>query len=335
MYRQYSSRIQRNRGIKVKHALRICLLVAVCFWLIYQAKHSHEESDAEGFMHGGGSSGGLIKIRWKDLRALNQETVTENKQHNEATEEEETTEEVENNLEERSTGKKVEEEDEAVRDEHEVGKLDTQVDREEDNITDDAGVDGTEGEISDDGNGRKQENSVEDGSHAREEFYNADDASSAVTHDNHTQATENPGKEAYNGEMKKRLEVDGGEMSEDANPSSATDIETKENNLDSWLTVSPNDTLEASISTTDQGNTSTKGSNLKAIITLQLLNNSALDSNTTSDAASKNSESNFEDFSEASNDTLVRITRSDDSLQQKNETDDQVVESAITENRAY
>ncbi|XP_077223253.1 uncharacterized protein LOC143858161 isoform X1 [Tasmannia lanceolata] len=43
MLRQASSRNQRTRGFKVKHALQICLLVGVCIWLLYQAKHSVEK----------------------------------------------------------------------------------------------------------------------------------------------------------------------------------------------------------------------------------------------------------------------------------------------------
>lgn len=295
MYRQYSSRNQRNKGMKVKHALRICVFLAVCFWLIYQVKHSHdkkkefEESDVDDPLDRG-SIGGLIKIGRKEIRPLYQEVVTVNEQHNQAAEEEETTE-VENNHED----KKVELDNEASRDgddetdEHEIQKSeasrDREVDQEEDNITDEVGEDGIDsetGEISDDGNGRKQENFVENGGHdgddenheAREELYKADDASSAVSHDNHTQTTENEskfvrisgdphenmfelennenhGEKANKGQIKERLEVDSGEESEDTNRSSATDIatnvlaiEAKVNNLESSeKNPSPNSTL--------------------------------------------------------------------------------------------
>ncbi|KAL9685234.1 hypothetical protein QQ045_022682 [Rhodiola kirilowii] len=53
MIRQSSSRNQRSKGVRVKHILQIFMLLAVCFWLIYQVKHSHdkrkhfEENDAE------------------------------------------------------------------------------------------------------------------------------------------------------------------------------------------------------------------------------------------------------------------------------------------------
>ncbi|KAL5787970.1 hypothetical protein ACOSP7_004919 [Xanthoceras sorbifolium] len=43
MIKRSPSRNQRSKGVKVKHVLQICVLVAVCFWLIYQVKHSHDK----------------------------------------------------------------------------------------------------------------------------------------------------------------------------------------------------------------------------------------------------------------------------------------------------
>ncbi|XP_021717166.1 cilia- and flagella-associated protein 251-like [Chenopodium quinoa] len=43
MFKQSPSRNNRSKGIKVKHILQICVLLAVCIWLIYQVKHSHEK----------------------------------------------------------------------------------------------------------------------------------------------------------------------------------------------------------------------------------------------------------------------------------------------------
>ncbi|XP_042050592.1 uncharacterized protein LOC121795977 [Salvia splendens] len=302
MYRQYYSRNQRNRGIKLKYALRISLLVAICFWLIYQVERSHdkneefEASDEKEFLNRG-SIGGLIRIRRKTIHPMYDETVSE--------------------------------EDATEEDEHEEEKLDAEVDQEEADITDGAREDGTvresEGEIGDDSNGRKQETSVD---HERGDKSSHEDggASSSLTHDNHTGMAENEegvvrifdqqhlehileqknkenrGEELYDGEIKKWLKVNGGEISADANPSSATqivtNITTEENNLDSSekgssLTEAPTDNnLESSNSTTDVSaeipksseqnftesvteldqdqriateGTSTKGSNLKTI----------------------------------------------------------------------
>ncbi|KAL4280566.1 hypothetical protein GQ457_03G000290 [Hibiscus cannabinus] len=43
MIKKTSSRNQRSKGIRTKHVLQICLLLGVCFWLIYQVKHSHDK----------------------------------------------------------------------------------------------------------------------------------------------------------------------------------------------------------------------------------------------------------------------------------------------------
>ncbi|XP_065870835.1 uncharacterized protein [Euphorbia lathyris] len=45
MIKRTLSRNARSRGFKVKHVLQICLLLGVCFWLIYQVKHSHDKKE--------------------------------------------------------------------------------------------------------------------------------------------------------------------------------------------------------------------------------------------------------------------------------------------------
>lgn len=45
MFRQVPSRNHRSRGLKVKHVLQICLLLAICIWLLYQFKHSHDKKE--------------------------------------------------------------------------------------------------------------------------------------------------------------------------------------------------------------------------------------------------------------------------------------------------
>lgn len=46
MFKQSPSRIQRSKGFKIKHGLQIFLLIAICFWLLYQVKHSHDKKKA-------------------------------------------------------------------------------------------------------------------------------------------------------------------------------------------------------------------------------------------------------------------------------------------------
>ncbi|XP_008801665.2 uncharacterized protein DDB_G0286299-like [Phoenix dactylifera] len=46
MMRQVSSRNQRSKGFRVKNVLQLCLLAAVCFWLLYQLRHSYDKKRA-------------------------------------------------------------------------------------------------------------------------------------------------------------------------------------------------------------------------------------------------------------------------------------------------
>ncbi|PQQ10772.1 neurofilament medium polypeptide [Prunus yedoensis var. nudiflora] len=47
MLKQSPSRNQRSKGFKVKHALQMFLLLAICIWLLYQLKHSHDKKAYE------------------------------------------------------------------------------------------------------------------------------------------------------------------------------------------------------------------------------------------------------------------------------------------------
>lgn len=46
MLKQSPSRHQRSKQFKVKHALQICLLLAICIWLLYQAKQTCQKKPA-------------------------------------------------------------------------------------------------------------------------------------------------------------------------------------------------------------------------------------------------------------------------------------------------
>ncbi|KAH1164495.1 hypothetical protein AAZX31_01G226200 [Glycine max] len=80
MIKQSSSRNNRSKGIKVKHVLQIILLLGVCFWLIYQVKHSHDkkkefhENDA--------------KVHEEDENILEDEDKHEHNEHEEGNEHE-------------------------------------------------------------------------------------------------------------------------------------------------------------------------------------------------------------------------------------------------------
>ncbi|KAM5550920.1 cilia- and flagella-associated protein 251 [Rosa sericea] len=72
MLKKLPSRNHRTKRIKVKHILQIALLLGVCFWLLYQLKHSHDkkvaldEKAAKASIRSL-SEGELLKLGRKDL----------------------------------------------------------------------------------------------------------------------------------------------------------------------------------------------------------------------------------------------------------------------------
>ncbi|KAF5444266.1 hypothetical protein F2P56_036754 [Juglans regia] len=100
MIKRSPSRNHRSKGIKVKHVLQICLLLGVCFWLIYQVKHSHDkkkefdEKDAKLSVKTQ-SGTELLKLGRKDIHP-HLEEVPEIEKHVEEEEEETGGEEEEN-----------------------------------------------------------------------------------------------------------------------------------------------------------------------------------------------------------------------------------------------
>ena len=98
MYKQSPGRNHRSKGIKVKRTLQICVLLAVCFWLIYQVKHSHDKKKAFDEHDAKISQtthvpDEILKFGRKDLHPRLEETATKNEKHDEEEEVEEEEEE--------------------------------------------------------------------------------------------------------------------------------------------------------------------------------------------------------------------------------------------------
>ncbi|XP_022762826.1 myb-like protein X [Durio zibethinus] len=91
MFKKSPSRNQRSKGIKARHVLQICLLLGVCFWLIYQVKRSHDkrkefdENDANASVKAQ-SDDVILKLGRKDLP--HEQEVSKNYKHEEEEEEE-------------------------------------------------------------------------------------------------------------------------------------------------------------------------------------------------------------------------------------------------------
>ncbi|GAA0181377.1 hypothetical protein LIER_42277 [Lithospermum erythrorhizon] len=214
MYKHSPSRNQRSKGIKVKHVLQVCLLVAVCFWLIYQVKHSHDKKrefdDNVQNSLATEQKDGVVKLGRKDLNPKMEEKVIKTGKQDEEEEDETAVEEEENKHEEteeqddNKTDEKEEEEEDVDEgrdvgeeieiDDHDKENSDTDNDQEIDLVDDDKereNVDEQELQDKDpEGNNGQTENDSGSQEHfkkgditnTREENYKADDASSAVTH---------------------------------------------------------------------------------------------------------------------------------------------------------
>ncbi|XVE67407.1 hypothetical protein DITRI_Ditri08aG0158000 [Diplodiscus trichospermus] len=123
MFKKSSSRNQRSKGIKKKHVLQICVLLGVCFWLIYQVKHSHDkrkefdEKDTKASVKAQ-SDDVILKFGRKDLP--NVQEVSKNYKHVEDGEEENVVgEENKNDEEQEEKAKRLGEEEQEGTGKHE------------------------------------------------------------------------------------------------------------------------------------------------------------------------------------------------------------------------
>ncbi|KAL1355442.1 uncharacterized protein [Arachis hypogaea] len=211
MIRRSPSRNQRSKGIKVKHVLQIILLLCVCFWLIYQIKHSHDKKKE----FDDNTAHQIPKLGRKDLNAQKVE-INQNEKHEEEVEDENIVEEEDENKhelheqEELQEGKEEsqhgvrgqeEEQDEdenkgeEMEDRQEVGD-DEIAEKDKENsgrdINHDELIEEEKDKEEESEDEEKEEGSVENHNthEAREEHYKGDDASSAVTRDTHSSSTE-------------------------------------------------------------------------------------------------------------------------------------------------
>ncbi|XP_057972916.1 uncharacterized protein LOC131161285 [Malania oleifera] len=96
MLKKCPSGNQRTKGLKVKHAVQICLLIVIGVWLLYKVEHSHakkegyEESSVE-ISEKMQSKYGILKFGRKHLqpKVEEMEKAMDNKRHGEKEEEEE------------------------------------------------------------------------------------------------------------------------------------------------------------------------------------------------------------------------------------------------------
>lgn len=200
MLRQASSRNHRSKGFKVKNALQICLLVAICIWLLYQVKHSHEKKRAFEERNlktsrVGDSQVEFFKFGRRDLPQI-EDTVSVNETHEKEEENEEAQEEEHDSKQEEIEGEegRVENDDEI--DEQDQDKGDEEAEHEEESTEEDDRDSHEKESDHERENGHEEVDVFDNQEHeggtqeAREENYKRDDASSAVVHDTHVTDSE-------------------------------------------------------------------------------------------------------------------------------------------------
>ncbi|XP_074343422.1 uncharacterized protein LOC141682617 [Apium graveolens] len=205
MYRQFSSRNQRNKGLKVKYALQIILLVAVCFWLIYQVKHSYDkkkdfdDNDARNSQHVQ-TNNEILNLGRKDPHPQVKEPSKKNEKHDE-----EEDGDIEVDVKAEGKNDEVKGDGDVEVDGHDQQKSDSELDGEKVIIDEENELEGIdekkdEEKVVTDKDSKIEIESSEDnldhdrgtknGHEAREEQYKADDASSAVTNEGQTLSSE-------------------------------------------------------------------------------------------------------------------------------------------------
>ncbi|CAN6542981.1 unnamed protein product [Malus baccata var. baccata] len=170
MLKQSPSRNQRSKGFKVKHAVQISLLLAVCIWLLYQLKHSHDKKayeESSGTISGKMQKGdAIIKLGRRDLYPRVDETSLDNGRHKEKEDSEE-------------------EMDESKSDEidgHDLERAEEEEEESEEQESDEEIL-----KLLDDQSRSEDTRNTEE---MREENYKADDASGAVKQNIQTLSTE-------------------------------------------------------------------------------------------------------------------------------------------------
>ncbi|XVE95098.1 hypothetical protein REPUB_Repub02eG0067300 [Reevesia pubescens] len=66
MLKQSANRNQRYKGFKVKHVLQICVLLALCIWLLNQVRNTYDKK-GNGIFQKVANEHGVVKLGRKDL----------------------------------------------------------------------------------------------------------------------------------------------------------------------------------------------------------------------------------------------------------------------------
>ncbi|KAJ0980370.1 hypothetical protein J5N97_008625 [Dioscorea zingiberensis] len=205
MLRPTASRNQRARGFRVKHGLQIFLLIAICIWLLYQVKHSHdkkramEESNSKGSIKVGEIQEERFNFGRKVLPRAGQAESTSETQAEE--EKEETEEEDEQ-----------EPKQEEAMEEDERGVGDDSIDEKDQYRGDEEAEEGEESGHEEEKDGKEEEMdesyNLRDFQEAREENYRRDDVAGSVHQETQTTYSESGDDESIESTDRKEEETE-------------------------------------------------------------------------------------------------------------------------------
>ncbi|KAK1276499.1 hypothetical protein QJS04_geneDACA015951 [Acorus gramineus] len=233
MFRQSSSRNQRSKGFKVKHVLQIFLLLAICIWLLYQVKHSHDKKKAFNGRNGLVSdisedqTINTYNLGRKDLKPDIPVVVTESESQNEEDEPDEAEEEpkMEDIMEDEGKGA-----GDDVIDEHDLENENEENEQGKD-LEDDEEKESEEKENEDKEENHDTEASDESTQTAREEQYHGDNASSAVLKDTNTEKEDGHGNLINGEEVNRNQDEEQKESENDIRNNGNEDMKSNDNEL--------------------------------------------------------------------------------------------------------
>lgn len=186
MMRQSGSRNQRSKGgFRLKLVLQICLLLAICTWLLYQVKHSHDKKKAfedkisKIATKVTSKQPYLLDFGRKGLPlAKESDSISETRNKDDENEEEEEGEQDQDMKQEEAKDEEAKRDGADTIDELDQDRGDEENEQEEEFFSEEE----KDGQGEEDGlfDSKEGEDSAQE---AREENYKRDDASSAVAHD--------------------------------------------------------------------------------------------------------------------------------------------------------
>lgn len=242
MLRQASSRNQRSKGFKIKHGLQICLLIAVCIWLLYQVKHSHDKKRAllrsKLLNNNVDKKDDFFKFGRKDLPqieesskvAVNEETQEDEAEEDQDTKQDDNVNEIEIDEDKDAKEDFIDEQDQEKGDEEEEPEhLDESIEEEDKDNNNEINIEEEKDEHSEVDifdNNQEHEGSTQE---AREENYKRDDASSAVVHD--ARATESETGAVVEKPLEEEPTIDKNDYDSDARGVNGTGSDTNTESL--------------------------------------------------------------------------------------------------------